>query len=195
MQIKLLRVLQEGTFERVGDERPTRVNVRLISATNRDLKREVDAHRFREDLYYRLSVVPLAVPPLRKRLADLPLLAEHIIAEEARRADRRRDPSRPPLKVTLAREAIALLLAHPWPGNVRELQNVLRYAMIKCKGGVIRPEHLPPSLAVWPPGRKPKLTAEAVAHAIERAAGHPGEAARNLGVSRATMYRYLAKRK
>ena len=200
MQVKLLRVLQEGTFEKVGAEEPTRVNVRLISATNRDLRNEVKAGRFREDLYYRLSVVPLAIPPLRERQSDVPLLAEHILGEEARRADRRHDPARPPLKVKLTREALALLLAHSWPGNVRELQNALRFAMVKCKGDVIRPEHLPPSLALRLPsrsagGRKPKLTAEAAAHALKGAAGRPGEAARNLGVSRATLYRYLAKQK
>lgn len=199
MQIKLLRVLQEGTFEKVGAETSCKVDVRVISATNKDLQREVAARRFREDLYYRLSVVPLTLPPLRERLTDIPLLVAHILDEEAIRSDRRHDPARPPRKVTVAREALALLVAHRWPGNIRELQNVLRFALIKCKGNVIRPEHLPPSFAApgrssaCVKGRKPKISADAAAQALQQAGGHPGEAARSLGVSRATLYRHLPK--
>jgi len=200
MQVKLLRVLQEGTFEKVGGETPCRVDVRLISATNKDLKREVKANRFREDLYYRISVVPLEIPPLRERLTDIPLLVEHILDDEARRSDRRRDPARAPRKVSVARETLALLLAHRWPGNIRELQNVLRFALIKCKGNLLGPEHLPPGFAVparntcRAKGRKPKIWAESAIKALEQAGGHPGEAARRLGVSRATFYRHLPKK-
>ncbi|HEY5998052.1 MAG TPA: sigma-54-dependent Fis family transcriptional regulator [bacterium] len=200
MQVKLLRVLQEGTFEKVGGEEPCRVDVRLISATNKDLKQEVKDGRFREDLFYRISVVPLEVPPLRARLADIPLLVEHIIEEEARRSDRRRDPARAPRKVSIARETLALLLAHRWPGNIRELQNVLRFALIKCKGNLLEPEHLPPTFAVPAPeacrtrGRKAKITAASAREALEQAGGHPGEAARRLGVSRSTFYRHVPKK-
>ncbi len=199
MQVKLLRVLQEGTFEKVGDEKTCTVDVRVISATNKDLRREVAAKRFRDDLFYRLSVVPLTIPPLRERLTDIPLLAAHILAEEARRSDRRHDPARPPRKVTLARETLAVLIAHRWPGNIRELQNVLRFALIKCKGNVLQPGHLPPSLAGLADercrvlGRKPKISEEAAIAALQQAGGHPGEAARSLGVSRATLYRHLPK--
>jgi len=199
MQVKLLRVLQEGIFEKVGAEKQSRVDVRVISASNKDLKREVAAHRFREDLFYRLSVFPLTIPPLRERLTDIPFLVEHILDEEARLSDRRHDLARPPRKLTVSRETLVLLLAHPWPGNIRELQNVLRYALIKCKGDVLRPEHLPSSFAVptrnvcVAKGRKPKLTADSAKIALEKAGGHPGEAARSLGVSRATLYRHLAK--
>jgi transcriptional regulator of acetoin/glycerol metabolism len=132
-------------------------------------------------------------------LADIPLLAAHILDEEARRSDRRHDPARPPRKVTVARETLALLIAHPWPGNIRELQNVLRFALIKCKGVVLLPEHLPPSFAVpglvspSGKGRKPKISTASAAKALEQAGGHPGEAARILGVSRATLYRHLPK--
>jgi PAS domain S-box-containing protein len=201
MQVKLLRVLQEGTFERVGGEQTCTVDVRVISATNKDLKREVAAKRFREDLFYRLSVVPLTIPPLRERLTDIPLLAAHILEEEARRSDRRQDPARPPRTVTLARGTLALLVAHRWPGNIRELQNVLRFALIKCKGSVIQPEHLPPSFAApsvagcGVKGRKPKISDDSAAAALKQAGGHPGEAARSLGVSRATLYRHLPKEK
>ena len=199
MQVKLLRVLQEGMFEKVGSETSHKVDVRVISATNKDLKREIAAKRFREDLFYRLSVVPLTIPPLRARLTDIPLLAAHIIDEEARRSDRRHDPARPPRKVTLARETLALLIAHRWPGNIRELQNVLRFALIKCKGKVILPEHLPPSFmasgreSYCIKGRKPKISAAAAVQALKEAGGRPGEAARSLGVSRATLYRHLPK--
>jgi transcriptional regulator with PAS, ATPase and Fis domain len=200
MQVKLLRVLQEGTFEKVGGETPCRVDVRLISATNKDLKQEVKANRFREDLYYRISVVPLEIPPLRERLADIPLLVEHILDDEARRSDRRRDPARAPRKVSVSRETLALLLAHRWPGNIRELQNVLRFALIKCKGNLIRPEHLPPSFVApvcdsrRAKGRKPKISAESAERALKQAGGHPGEAARRLNVSRATFYRHLPRK-
>jgi len=199
MQVKLLRVLQEGTFEKVGAEKSCTVDVRVISATHKDLKREVAANRFREDLFYRLSVVPLAVPPLRDRLTDIPLLAAHILDEEARRSDRRQDPTRPPRKVTVTRETMALLIAHRWPGNIRELQNVLRFALIKCKGVLLLPEHLPPSFTGPGPaslsvkGRKPKISAASAVRALEQAGGRPGEAARILGVSRATLYRHLPK--
>jgi PAS domain S-box-containing protein len=200
MQVKLLRVLQEGTFEKVGAEQSSMVDVRLISATNKDLGREVAAKHFREDLFYRLSVVPLKIPPLRERLADIPLLVEHILDEEARRSDRRHDSARPPRKVTLAREALALLIAHRWPGNVRELQNVLRFALVKCRGNVIRSEHLPPSFTATAQeslvarGRRPKITEAMARKALEQSGGHPGEAARRLGVSRATLYRHLSKK-
>jgi len=173
--------------------------VRVISASNKDLKREVEAHRFREDLFYRLSVFPLTIPPLRERLTDIPFLVEHILDEEARLSDRRHDPARPPRKVSVSRETLVLLLAHPWPGNIRELQNVLLYALITCKGDQLRPEHLPSSFAAPPrdvrvaKGRKPKLSAAAALTALEQAGGHPGAAARSLGVSRATFYRYLPK--
>jgi PAS domain S-box-containing protein len=199
MQVKLLRVLQEGTFEKVGGETSVKVDVRVISATNKDLKREVAANRFREDLFYRLSVVPLTLPPLRERLTDIPLLAAHIIDEEAVRSDRRPDPARPPRKVSIARETLALLIAHRWPGNIRELQNALRFALIKCRGLVLLPEHLPPSVGLPSrefcavKGRKPKITAENAVQALKEAGGHPGEAARSLGVSRATLYRHLPK--
>ena len=199
MQVKLLRVIQEGTFEKVGAEYSCKVDVRVISATNKDLRREVAADRFREDLYYRLSVIPLTIPPLRERLADIPLLVEHILDEEARRSDRRQDPARPSRKVTVARETLALLIAHRWPGNIRELQNVLRFALIKCKGILLQPEHLPPSFATpchhasSVKGRKPKISADAAVKALKQAGGHPGEAARSLGVSRATLYRHLPK--
>jgi formate hydrogenlyase transcriptional activator len=130
MQAKLLRVLQEKELERVGDTRTRKVNVRIIAATNRDLKREVDAGRFREDLFYRLSVFPIEVPPLRERREDIPPLAEHFLAQIARRM------KRPAMRITQA--GLSELTAHDWPGNVRELQNTLERAVILSREGPLR---------------------------------------------------------
>jgi PAS domain S-box-containing protein len=199
VQVKLLRVLQEGVFERVGEGRSTRVDVRVISATNRDLRREVAAGRFREDLFYRLAVVEVTLPPLRDRPGDIPLLVEHILGEEVSRAERRegREPSG--RAIAVSPRALAILVAHAWPGNVRELQNVLRHAVVKSQGERILPEHLPAVLlprtpadgAPSRPGRRASLTAEAVREALAATRGHRGQAARRLGVSRATFYRFL----
>jgi DNA-binding NtrC family response regulator len=132
LQAKLLRVIQEQEFERVGGHQAIRVDVRLIATTNRDLKTEVEAGRFRTDLYYRLNVVPVVSPPLRERIDDIPVLAQHF----ARRAAEEIGVA----VSTVAPEAIALLLRHPWPGNVRELANVVERAVILSRGGVLRPE-------------------------------------------------------
>jgi transcriptional regulator with GAF, ATPase, and Fis domain len=120
-------VLQEGSYERVGEGRPRRADVRLIAATNRELLHEVAAGRFRQDLYYRLAVYPIAVPPLRARKDDLPLLAAHLLARICRSLHR-------PL-LPLTPEQLALLAAHDWPGNVRELRNVLERAVISAGQG------------------------------------------------------------
>jgi PAS domain S-box-containing protein len=130
LQSKLLRVLQEGEFERVGDERTQSVDVRVIAATNRDLKAEVDAGRFREDLYYRLNVFPIEVVPLRKRRDDIPLLATHYVEQAARRFNR------PGARLTNAN--IRELEAAEWPGNVRELMHVIEHAVLAARGGRLR---------------------------------------------------------
>lgn len=127
LQSKLLRVLQEGTFERVGDEKTRKVNVRVVAATNRDLKQEVAAGRFREDLYYRLSVFPVEVAPLREREEDIPLLVEHFIDESSRRLG----VARPSLR----ERHVEMLKGYSWPGNVRELQNVVERAVIRAQSG------------------------------------------------------------
>ncbi|MBI1922783.1 sigma 54-interacting transcriptional regulator, partial [Candidatus Poribacteria bacterium] len=140
LQSKLLRVTQEGQFERVGDEHTRQVNVRIIAATNRDLKKEVEAGRFREDLFYRLSVFPIMVPPLRERMEDTPLLAAHFIEILYTRLNRP--------KARLTPDQIHQLQRYDWPGNVRELQNILERAVIISRGGPLRlelalPETLP----------------------------------------------------
>ena len=130
MQAKLLRVLQEQELERVGDTRTRKVNVRIIAATNRDLKKEVDAGRFRQDLFYRLSVFPIEIPPLRERREDIPPLAAHFVRQSARRMNR------PAPRITQA--ALSQLTAYDWPGNVRELQNAIERAVILSRGGPLR---------------------------------------------------------
>ena len=138
LQVKLLRVLQEGEFERVGDNNTKKVDTRIIAATNRDLLEEIDGNRFREDLYYRLNVVPIYLPPLRERRDDVELLVVsflHRYAEQNRREMRRVHP-----------EAMRLLREHDWPGNVRELQNYVERAVILGTGPELTVEHLPPQL-------------------------------------------------
>jgi DNA-binding NtrC family response regulator len=190
MQVKLLRVLQESSFERVGGEKTVSVDARVVCATNKDLAREVEAGRFRDDLFYRLCVVPITLPPLRERAVDIPLIAEHILAREAATAGGRR--------VTLSDDAVTVLTNYAWPGNVRELQNALQFAFIKCKGEVIGVEHLPPGLrrvsvvAAAPKRSSQGLTDEAIAAALRDTGGNRTKAAELLGVSRATFYRYLS---
>ena len=130
MQSKLLRVLQEGEFERIGDERTRTVDVRIIAATNRDLKQEVEAGRFRQDLYYRINVFPIEVAPLRRREEDIPRLATHYLRQAAGRLKRPCPP--------LTQACVLQLLSYDWPGNVRELQNVIERAVITCGSGPLQ---------------------------------------------------------
>ena len=130
MQAKLLRVLQEQELERIGDTRTRKVNVRIIAATNRDLKKEVDAGRFRQDLFYRLSVFPIEVPPLRERRRRHPAARGTFRGQSARRMNR------PDPRITQA--ALSQLAAYDWPGNVRELQNTVERAVILSRGGPLR---------------------------------------------------------
>ncbi len=137
LQSKLLRVLQEGQFERVGEDITRHVDARIMAATNRDLKREVEAGRFREDLYYRLSVFPIQVPPLRERKEDIPLLAAHFINCACKRLNC--------VKVRLSAQDIAQLQKYDWPGNVRELQNVIERAVVSSRGGLMKLEFALPT--------------------------------------------------
>ena len=130
LQGKLLRALQEQEFERVGDDKTTTVDVRVVAATNRNLEEEVAAGRFREDLYYRLSVFPIELPPLRERVADIALLATHFLESICNELGR--DP------LTLSKKDITTLQQHQWPGNIRELRNVIERAVILTKGERLR---------------------------------------------------------
>lgn len=131
LQAKLLRVLQDKSFERVGGNKNIKVDVRIVAATNKNLKEEVDENRFREDLYYRLNVVSVVIPPLRDRIDDIPLLVDHFIKKYAAQA------GRPDLQITP--ESMRLLATLPWPGNVRELENTIERAAILCSGTKITP--------------------------------------------------------
>ena len=194
VQVKLLRVLQEGRFEPVGGEAEKRVDVRVISATNRNMKELVNKGDFREDLYYRLAVVPIVVPPLRDRSNDIPILTKRFLKEICETL------GRPGMSVIP--ETMSILMSCPWPGNVRQLQNALQFAMIKCRDNTILPEHLPPEItASMPaavtstvpgkPGRKPKLAEDTVRTALTKTGGNKAKAARILGVGRATLYNFL----
>ncbi len=145
LQVKLLRVLQEGEFERVGDTQTIRVDVRIVAATNDDLEQLIREGRFREDLYYRLNVVQIDLPPLRERREDIPLLARYFLRQFCV------DYDRPPLRI--GRAALEVLLAYDWPGNVRELQNAIARAVVLAQGKEITPDDLPPRVRGEQPAR------------------------------------------
>jgi Nif-specific regulatory protein len=160
-QVKLLRVLQEREFERLGGTQPVKVDVRLIAATNTDLELAVHAGTFREDLYYRLNVFTIFLPPLRERKPDIPLLADHFAEKfaTAHGKDVRR----------IATSAIDMLMAYHWPGNVRELENCIERAVLVCEGGVIHAHHLPPTLQTAEvSGTVPRLSLERAVAAYEK---------------------------
>ncbi len=153
MQVKLLHVLQEGVFERVGAVTQTKVDVRLVAATNRDLAADVKAGRFREDLFYRLNVVPMHLPPLRERLSDIPSLVEHFRKKFNKRLGRSVESVSP--------EAVTQLQAYHWPGNIRELENVMERAILFCEGSALDAKDLPPLKGPDSPGASPPPAAAA----------------------------------
>ena len=188
MQAKILRFLQENKFERVGGEHTIAVDVRVVSATNKIIKEAVKHGQFREDLYYRLNVIPIQMPPLRERRIDIPLLVERFLQEAAERY------GRDPLRVSA--NAMSLLLDYPWPGNVRELQNAVQFAFVKCSSRTIEPEDLPLELRETDKisnrrGPAKKLNSESVRSALIKTGGNKAKAAKLLGVGRATLYRFL----
>ena len=204
MQAKLLRVLQERRFERVGGTESIEVDVRVIAATNRSLQRLVKAGKFREDLYYRLDVVKIDLPPLRDRLEDIPLLATHFAQKYA-------GAGSAPKKISP--EAMEILLNHRWPGNVRELENAVERGTVTSRDEFIRPENLPPDLTKAPGPRMPfvidlhrTLTeqleelsagfeATYLRRAMKKTRGHVGRTARMSGLSRRTITAKIAEYK
>ena len=173
-QVKLLRVLQEQEFERVGGGRPIRVDVRVVAATNRDLGVEVTEGRFRADLFYRLNVFPIRVPPLRERRGDVPLLVRHLLAQLQRRLAR-------PLR-GVTPESLARLERYPWPGNVRELQNVLERAAVLARGPVVDvPDPLRSPSAARPGAAAGAEAGGDFATLEEAERAHIGEALRRTG--------------
>ncbi|HEV8247132.1 MAG TPA: sigma 54-interacting transcriptional regulator, partial [Polyangiaceae bacterium] len=194
-QAKLLRVLQFREFERLGGAETLRPDVRLVAATNKDMERAVAAGTFREDLYYRLNVFTITLPPLRERPTDIPGLADYFLAKYAR--EHRRRISR------ISSGALELLCSHAWPGNVRELENVIERAVVVCDGFVIQERHLPEVIQTSQAVAAPEnLTlGEAVARversmieqAMKKAQGNAARAARELGTTE-RIVRYKAQK-
>lgn len=187
VQVKLLRVLQERTYERVGDAKPRNADVRLISATNRSLSQDVGTGRFREDLFYRLNVFPIRLPPLRERIDDLPLLIHAILERIVERSGRSDAPA-------VSEDALDVLRSHRWPGNVRELQAAMEYALIRGRGETIRPEHLPSHLlhpATNTPATDCIVNEETIRLALEQHNSNRTKAAEDLGISRVTLWRRM----
>jgi transcriptional regulator with GAF, ATPase, and Fis domain len=196
VQAKLLRVLQEREFEPVGGERTVSVDVRVIAATNRDLRAMVSDGRFQEDLFYRLSVIPVELPPLRDRPEDVPLLVEHFVRKHAQRMGRRIDGVEP--------KALERLAAYRWPGNVRELENAIERAVVLATGTVIDAAAIsmvepPPSVAA---GGLPSARLhdnvewaerESVRRALRQTSGVKKDAAEILGISQRALSYYLGK--
>jgi len=189
VQVKLLRFLQEGIIEKVGSEELITVDTRIISATNKILKEETQKGNFREDLYFRLNVIPVSIPPLKKRKTDIPLLAEHFLKQAMGKYNIKQKK--------ISDETISILLDYSWPGNVRELENIIQFAIIKCKGDIITPENLPAELIdnsvkkKSGSGRSKKLDHEVVQKTLIRTGGNKAKAAKLLGVGRATLYRFI----
>jgi len=188
VQVKILRVLQDGTFERVGDEKTRSSDVRIISAANRDIKQEVEKGNFRQDLYYRINVIPIHLPPLRDRKSDIPLLGEYFIKEAVEEGQEPAD---------FSKEALELMVHYAWPGNVRELQSAVRFAMVRSANHIIYPKDLPRELLEQKnqrpsPGPSRKLDIDSVKGSLVKSGGNKAKAARILGVGRATLYRFLA---
>jgi transcriptional regulator with PAS, ATPase and Fis domain len=190
MQVKLLRFLQERAYEPVGSSETRRADVRIIAATNRDLPAQVRAGAFREDLFYRLAVVQLALPPLAEHPEDIPLLAARFVERQRLRTGKE--------IAGLAEAALAALAAYPWPGNARELENAIEHAFVVCPGGLIGPEHLPgavtrasPTPAAPSVGPIERAEADAIRESLGRHGGNRLLVARELGMHRSTLWRKI----
>lgn len=193
-QVKLLRVLEEKVIERVGDNRPVHIDVRIISGTNRNLKKLVESGLFREDLFYRINVIPIVIPPLRGRRSDIPLLAESFFRRIRLKNDKSID--------TISNPAMEALMNYSWPGNVRELKSALEYGFVTCNGSVIEPQHFPPDVFLshkadpidekTSPSRD-EIQKTRLVEALEQTGGNQTKAARILGISRITVWNRMKK--
>ncbi len=200
LQAKLLRALQQGEVQRVGSDTPINVNVRVLAATNRDLRNETRERRFREDLYFRLNVISIDVPPLRSRADDIPLLAANFLQRFATRNHKNIRGFAP--------QALDCLLRYPWPGNVRELENAVERAVILCRGDLVMESDLPanvanaPAIESRPTGQVDLALADmsldmvekqAIESTLRQTGNNKSEAARRLGITRATLHNKLRK--
>jgi DNA-binding NtrC family response regulator len=195
MQAQLLRTLQDGEVRPVGSPEAIKVDVRLVCATNRDLEADVRAGRFREDLYFRINVVTVKLPPLRERAGDIPILVNHFLAKVARREGR--------TEASIARDALDMLCRYAWPGNVRELENAIERAVAVAKGNVILPSDLPVDVTGGAPPApagiiddRPtlaELERRYIALVLSECGGNKKKAAERLGIDRRTLYRALER--
>jgi transcriptional regulator with PAS, ATPase and Fis domain len=193
-QVKLLRVLEEKVIERVGDNRPIHTDVRIITATNQDLKRLVAQGTFREDFYYRINVIPIRMPPLRERIGDIPLLAQsffrHLQVKSTKAIE------------GISTEALDCLIQYAWPGNVRELKSAFEYAFVSCSGPTILPHHLPLEIFRQQAAGAPaslstesieKIKKQRLVEALRRSGGNQSAAARMLGISRTSVWNQIRR--
>jgi transcriptional regulator with PAS, ATPase and Fis domain len=193
-QIKLLRVLEEKVVERVGDNHPIGVDVRIISATNRNLPELIARGEYREDFFYRINVIPIHVPPLRERLEDIPLLARSFFNKIQLKSGKKLSG--------ISNAAMETLVEYPWPGNIRELKSAFEFAFVSCARGMIEPEHLPHSIqTVAPPSethRKPTedinmIKKKRLIKALELHKGNQSKAAHHLGISRTSVWNQMKR--
>jgi len=196
-QVKLLRLLQQREYEPVGGTAPVKADIRVVAATNRDLKQQVAVGKFREDLYFRLAVVKFELPPLKERREDIPYLVDHFIRKFNARKGRK--------VISVSPDVMSLLLQHDFPGNIRELENIIEYAFVVCKGSIIQKEHLPNELLaeyredsditpdeISPIAEKADEHARIVS-ALKRNGGILSRAAEDLGMHRTTLWRKLKR--
>ncbi|MDW7773518.1 MAG: sigma 54-interacting transcriptional regulator [Desulfobulbaceae bacterium] len=192
MQVKLLRVIQSKTYEPLGSNQPVRTDVRIIAATNRNLEAMVQEGTFREDLYYRLNVVKIDLPPLRERMEDMPLLVDHFIDKLNRQRNRHVEG--------ISEEVLSILIRHDYPGNIRELENIIEYAFILCHDGLIMPHHLPEwltkdydeNLSIAGPLSLKDLERKAIIDSLKRNDFKKMKTCRELGISKDTLRRKIA---
>jgi len=195
LQVRLLRVLQERTYESLGSNESMKANVRFIAASHRDLRAEVRANRFREDLFYRLNVMQITIPPLRERREDIPALAKRFLDRQIALHEKRIEGFSP--------EAMDCLIRHTWPGNIRELENAVEHAYVLCRGDSIQVSELPSTFEDMAPGRSPGKAPSSkdlrshesalIQSALERHGGNRTAAAKELGIHTTTLWRKLRK--
>ena len=194
-QVKLLRVLEEKVIERVGDNKPITVDVRILSATNKDLNSLVETGAFRDDLYFRINVIPVRLPALKERSEDIPLLADAFFKRAQLKSNK--------AILGISNDAMSLLIGYDWPGNVRELKSAFEYAFVTCHDSLIQPSHLPSNISRATEQHRLKsqrpVTGQsgdqkkALIYALRKAEGNQSEAARLLGVSRVTVWNRIKK--
>jgi transcriptional regulator with PAS, ATPase and Fis domain len=193
-QVKLLRVLEDKIIERVGDSRSIPVDVRIISATNRNLMRLVGQGAIRQDFYFRINVIPITLPPLRERVEDIPLLAEFFFRKNRLKSGKNIQG--------MSNDTMGVLVNYSWPGNVRELKSAFEYAFVTCQEAMIQPHHLPPNIVhqntalktVNPaPFDREEIKKQELIETLKKTGGNQSEAARILGVTRVTIWNRMKR--